>query len=72
MAKTRADRNRRYREGVARRGGVNFGAVVDRATAARLRGLAREHGEPLGEVLKLASLLAVRELSSTTQTGSAE
>ena len=72
MADGRAQRNRRYREGVARRGNVSFGALVDKATADRMRGLAREHGQTVGQVLRVASVLLERRLAEAPTRGSAE
>lgn len=72
MAGNRAQRNRRYREGIARRGDTNFAALVDKATADRLRVLAREHGQTVGQVLRVASVLLERRLAEAPTRGSAE
>ncbi|SEK17404.1 MULTISPECIES: hypothetical protein [unclassified Variovorax] len=48
----------------SRKGGHHICVAVDGDTARRLRAIAREHKQSMGEVLKMAPLLTLRALAN--------
>ena len=64
--KSSTERTRAYRRRLAEQGFANVSVAVDRNTARRLRTIAQEHQQSMGEVIKLGSILTQRALASTT------
>jgi hypothetical protein len=60
---TSSARSRAYRERLAEKGATTICVAVDGDTARRLRTIAREHKQSMGDVLKMGSLLTLRALA---------
>lgn len=56
-------RTRAYRMRLAERGFTTLSISVDGDTARRLRTIARDHKQSMGDVLKMGSLLTLRALT---------
>lgn len=60
---TSTARTRAYRKRLAEQGFTTLSISVDGDTARRLRSIAREHKQSMGNVLKMGSLLTTRALA---------
>jgi len=60
---TSTARSRAYRKRLADKGATTICVAVDGDTARRLRTIAREHKQSMGDVLKMGSLLTLRALA---------
>ncbi|MGJ7570871.1 hypothetical protein ACSFBX_10075 [Variovorax sp. RB2P76] len=60
---TSTARTRAYRKRLAEKGSTTLSISVDGDTAHRLRAIAREHKQSMGNVLKMGSLLTQRALA---------
>lgn len=67
-AKSATERSREFRQRLALKGAASLTLTVDRDTARRLREIAHEHKQSIGEVVRLGSLLSQRDLFGTTAT----
>lgn len=56
-------RTRAYRKRLAEQGFTTLSITVDGDTARRLRAIAHEHQQSMGNVLKMGSLLTARALA---------
>lgn len=68
IAKSATQRSREFRQRLALKGAASLTITVDRDTAHRLRTIALDHGQSMGEVIKVGSILCQRALASTTAT----
>jgi hypothetical protein len=66
---TSTARTRAYRKRLAEQGCTTLSISVDSDTARRLRTIAREHKQSMGDVLKMGSLLTLRALADLPRNG---